>query len=330
MNSLGSGLVWCGAQVSLSVFIGGMFYLLVRRRGPAAGSLAALGVLVTVIALSLAALSPWPTWWRLPIAPSAASRTASATVNAGAAQSVAPHMTTGATAVSPNRSADGAATGFDAAMWAHTFWTSFWDGLGNQPLPEKQPAWRWTAFAAWLLLAGIALGIGRLILGLAAVRQYRRRTRPVTDAELNALVNATRAQLGCDRAIELRESSEIISPATVGWRRPLILLPIEWREWSDAERQVVLAHEVAHVRRGDFLAALVAQISVALHFYNPLVHWLGRQLRVEQELAADAWGATAAGGSTPYLTALAAMALRQDDRTPLGRRGRSSPPAEHF
>ncbi len=78
----------------------------------------------------------------------------------------------------------------------------------------------------------------------------------------------------------------------------------------------MLAHEVAHVARGDFAGWLVAQLSVALYFYNPLVHWLARRLKLEQELAADACGALAAGGSATYLTTLAGMALRQDNRKP--------------
>ena len=103
---------------------------------------------------------------------------------------------------------------------------------------------------------------------------------------------------------ELRESAEIAAPAIVGWRRRLILLPQQWREWSEAERQAVLAHEVAHIVRGDFVAWFVAQLGVVLHFYNPLVHWLARRLRIEQELAADALGAMAAGGSGTYLSKL--------------------------
>ncbi len=45
--------------------------------------------------------------------------------------------------------------------------------------------------------------------------------------------------------------------------------------------------------RGDFLTGLLAQLSVALHFYHPLAHWLAKRLRLEQELAADAWGSRA-------------------------------------
>ena len=74
------------------------------------------------------------------------------------------------------------------------------------------------------------------------------------------------------------------------------------------------AHELAHVCRGDFLVGLLAQLSVAVQFYHPLAHWLSARLRLEQELAADAWSAQLSGGRLPYLTTLAQMALRRDDR----------------
>jgi prepilin-type processing-associated H-X9-DG protein len=92
-------------------------------------------------------------------------------------------------------------------------------------------------------------------------------------------------------------------------------LPFDWRDWTPIERRAVLAHELAHVCRGDFLAGLVAHLSLALNFYHPLAHWLAFRLRLEQELAADAWGARLAGGKQTYLTTLAEMALKRDSRT---------------
>ncbi len=59
---------------------------------------------------------------------------------------------------------------------------------------------------------------------------------------------------------------------------------------------------------------LAAQIGLALHFYHPLAHWLASRLRLEQELAADAWGARLSGGKPSYLATLAQMALRRDSR----------------
>ena len=113
------------------------------------------------------------------------------------------------------------------------------------------------------------LGMARLAVGLFAVERYRRHTTPVNDAPLLALLEATCERLECARRIELRESPEIVSPATVGWRRPLILLPFEWREWSEGERRAVLAHEVAHVARGDFAGWLAAQAQRGPLFLQP-------------------------------------------------------------
>ncbi len=118
----------------------------------------------------------------------------------------------------------------------------------------------------------------------------------------------------CTRRVEVRELADLSTPATIGWRRPLLLLPGDWREWSVDERRAVLAHELAHVCRGDFLAGLLAQLALAIHFYHPLAHWLAARLRLEQELAADAWGARLSGGKPSYLATLARMALRRDGR----------------
>ncbi len=111
----------------------------------------------------------------------------------------------------------------------------------------------------------------------------------------------------------MRESARSSTPATIGWRRPVLLLPVDWRTWTDEECLAVLAHEIEHVRRGDFASWVAAQFGVALHFYHPLVHWLAARLRLQQELAADAAAARVLGGQRKYVTTLAAMALRQSD-----------------
>jgi hypothetical protein len=173
------------------------------------------------------------------------------------------------------------------------------------------------AWADWLALGvfgSALLGFARLGLGLLAVKRLRARSCPVADPAVLEEVDLLRAELSCTRRIAVRESSELETPATLGWRRPLVLLPFDWRDWSRSELRAVLAHELAHVVRGDFLAGLIAQLCVALHFYHPLAHWLAKRLRLEQELAADAWGAAVSGGSPNYLMTLAHMALKREDR----------------
>src|SRR5262249_15043982 len=82
-------------------------------------------------------------------------------------------------------------------------------------------------------------------------------------------------------------------------------------------RSLVLGHELAHVRRRDFLAGLVAELAACLCWFHPLVRWLADRLRLEQEYAADAWVASATNDSTNYVRCLARLALELS-------RGRSS------
>src|SRR5262249_27675648 len=88
------------------------------------------------------------------------------------------------------------------------------------------------------------------------------------------------------------------SRGRVGLLRAVILLPRGRRSWSAEERALILGHELAHVRRRDFLAGLVAELAVCLCWFHPLVRWLAGRLRLEQEYAADAWAASAAADST--------------------------------
>ena len=122
--------------------------------------------------------------------------------------------------------------------------------------------------------------------------------------------------MGCRRCVELREVSDLTTPATAGWRHPVVLLPDDWRSWDDSERRAVLAHELAHIIRGDYATGLMARAAVVLHAYHPLVRWMAARLQMQQELAADALGARFAGGRSRYLVALSRLALRQDGRSP--------------
>ena len=96
--------------------------------------------------------------------------------------------------------------------------------------------------------------------------------------------------------------------------RPLLLLPEDWRTWTEAERRAVVAHELAHVIRCDYASGLVARLAEVMNPFHPLVRWMAGRLHLEQELAADAIGARFAGGRSTYLRALSRLALRQQER----------------
>ena len=196
-------------------------------------------------------------------------------------------------------------------------WRAVWDRLGRQAVGPVERVRPWGSWIAVGVLAGMTCGLIRLCGGLWAIRICRRRGWLVVDAGLMGLVEELRGAMGCRRVVEVRAVVDLATPATAGWRRPLLLLPADWRRWNEAERRAVLAHELAHILQGDYATSLLARVVMVLNAPNPLVRWMAGRLHLEQELAADALGARFAGGPAAYVVALSSLALKQDDRRSL-------------
>ena len=308
MNALGITFLWCVVQVTILTSLTIGLYYLLRRLGPRVGVAVALSAVALITGLSLLAFSPWPRWTLR-----FAGEGDVAQATAQSEDSNAPSNTSSPAPSSPSTlDADGA---FSQEPLTLAFWDALRDELARASTPNdttKRPAW--PGVLAALVIVGAVLGTARLALGLIAVRRYRRQSTPIDDARVAESIDVLLAEIGCRRRPEMRESDAFFSAATVGWRRPVILLPAAWRKWNEHELRAVLAHEIAHIQGGDSLACLVAQVALALHFYHPLVHWLVARLHLEQELAADATAAELSGGRQSYLKTLAAMALDQEDK----------------
>jgi beta-lactamase regulating signal transducer with metallopeptidase domain len=309
MNETGTLLLWCAIQATLNLLIGAVVYLSVRRFGPSTGAWAAASTLLVLCAATAAAFSPWPHWW--------SPRTNDKEVALEETEGVEARADTEAGESRVSEAVVRTATPKKATVSLAEYWKMFRAELeaANTSAPSSAAARRWPKIIAVTFIAGTLLALARMAIGFAALARFRRRLLPITDPRLTELAESVARSLGCRRSVELKQSASLTTPATLGWLRPVIVLPGDWQSWTDLERRVVLAHETAHIARGDYLTWLVAQISVALHVYHPLVHWLAGRLRLEQELAADACAAELSGGRENYLYTLAQMALRQDDRS---------------
>ncbi|MGI9456005.1 MAG: DUF1559 domain-containing protein [Aeoliella sp.] len=306
MTSISVTLLWCVVQVTLFAIVAGVVYLLVRRVSSSSGAATLVGSLTLVLGLTLLATSPWPRW-QFEAKSTPVASASSETVPTVDAEKTSALLTLPADATIGDTSPPTTLSPLVSA------WKAFSNALAN---PQKTTAVEDspTAWATWNILWYVAItcllvSAARLAWGLVQVRGLLSRSRPIVSDSLEVLLNQLRNKLGLATKVALRESSDLPTPATVGWRTPTILLPTNWADWSAEEVETALAHELAHVAGRDYLSWIVARLTVAIHFYHPLVHWLASRLQLEQELAADATAVRLVGDRKKYLHSLASLAL---------------------
>jgi len=147
------------------------------------------------------------------------------------------------------------------------------------------PDWTTLVFPVWL---GGALAVLILLaVGMARIMWLDRVTRPVEDEAWLILVDELSLELGLHRHVRLLQAKDPAMPMTWGIRRPAILLPAEAGAWTAERRRDVLLHELAHVKRHDFLIQLIARVACAVYWFHPLVWLAATRLREERERACD-------------------------------------------
>ena len=105
----------------------------------------------------------------------------------------------------------------------------------------------------------------------------------------------------------LRESEDVAAPVAVGVLRPAVILPPGWGEWNRETRQAVLAHEFAHLRRGDTRVAALARVVKTVMWFHPLAWWVAKHVMELAEQACDAAGLKRAGDPAGYSRVLLAF-----------------------
>jgi HEAT repeat protein/beta-lactamase regulating signal transducer with metallopeptidase domain len=145
----------------------------------------------------------------------------------------------------------------------------------------------WSTILLTVWLTGALLILARLAAGIVAVRWMSRRTERVTDAPWLEQARALAESLGVSPRLVFLRSEGATMPMAWGILRPAVLMPSEADEWPAERLRIVLLHELAHVKRRDCLTHMLAQISCALHWFNPLAWMAARHVRTERERACD-------------------------------------------
>ena len=136
-------------------------------------------------------------------------------------------------------------------------------------------------------LVGAVAGVGVLLVGLARLRWLRASSRRVTEGPWHRLCTELARSCGLNRGVDL-----LLGPcpglvATWGWRRPAVMLPASASDWPTERMCVVLLHELAHARRGDWLLQMAAEVLRCVWWFSPLAWMVRARLRRESEHAAD-------------------------------------------
>lgn len=132
-------------------------------------------------------------------------------------------------------------------------------------------------------LGGLLMVGGRLLLGLFMLGRWTRAARDVTDPEWLAAFARVR---GDDHRTRLMVSDFVPSPLSWGWRRPIILIDPDTMDEPE-EADAILAHEMAHVARRDWLSLMLTRVAAAAFWFNPVVWLLEREIVQQAEEAAD-------------------------------------------
>ena len=171
-----------------------------------------------------------------------------------------------------------------------------------QTLPVAAAASDWVSLLGWVLVAGVVLRLCRVGLGLWRLRRLRKAGTIAPPC----LVHEEAQELVRARA-EIRYVSSG-QPVTFGLRRPVVLLPEMLRGQSDQIQQVVLCHELFHVRRRDWIWVVAEEIVKAALWFHPAVLWLVARVRLAREEVVDELTVLATSQRRAYIEALLVFA----------------------
>jgi len=157
-------------------------------------------------------------------------------------------------------------------------------------------------------LAGVLVLSAWHLGGWTQLQRYRRTMVEPVGERLGARVKHLAEILGIRRVVPVFKSALVLSPAVVGWLKPVILLPTGALTGLSTEQlEAILAHELGHIRRNDYLVNILQSVVEILGFYHPAVWWVSHKIRAERENCCDDIAVAVTGDKVRYARALASL-----------------------
>ncbi len=191
-----------------------------------------------------------------------------------------------------------------------SFW-QYWQGrftdYFNQHLPMIVTVW----------LCGLAFFMLRMMGGLAYIRQLRHQSVQPVQEEWEEMLRELAQKLKIQRPVAILESLRIQSPVVIGHFKPLILVPVGLLAGLSIDQvEAILAHELAHVYRRDYLLNLLQTLIEALFYFNPGVWWISSCIRIEREHCCDDIAVAVCQNNLEYAKALVSIKEMKQGFTP--------------
>jgi TonB family protein len=145
-------------------------------------------------------------------------------------------------------------------------------------------------------------------LGWLDVQRIRRHAERMIASPLRDTLDRIADELGVKRHVQFFESSLVDVPTVIGWLRPTILVPASaLAGLAPSQMEAILAHELAHIRRFDYLVNGLQNVVETVLFYHPAVWWVSGEMRREREHCCDDLAVTLVGSRVTYAGALASL-----------------------
>ena len=174
---------------------------------------------------------------------------------------------------------------------------------------------RWTV-AFWSL--GVLVLLTRLGTGCWRLRELQNAARLESPSRWQPLAEEIASRLGLRPRFSVVDSFRVTAPMVAGWLQPVILLPAAaMTGLSTQQVEAILAHELAHIRRHDFLVNLLQTLAETALFYHPAVWWLSARIRDEREHCCDDVAVALCGDAREYAAALTQLAAWSVTHAPL-------------
>lgn len=185
-------------------------------------------------------------------------------------------------------------------------------------IAAPMPGWRgtlpgeldisWTALLMTWLPAAWATGAA-LLLARSAIAWWLARERTLAQLRpaattLRHTVDDLGRRMHVGRLVEVFESATASTPQVFGWLRPILLIPAAIAGLTPQQLEAVIAHELAHIRRHDYLVNLLQTVVESLLYYHPAVWWVSSRIRTERELCCDEAAVQVCGDRVLYSRAL--------------------------